>query len=318
MAGDRHPYTGAARLARLRAACILMAVTAAACAAVPGPKSFASSEEGMNAFVEAIRLNDQPALLAILGPGGQDVISSGDPAIDAQRRKAFLKAYAEANTIVLEENDTTAVLKIGKNKWPMPIPLVKSGGGWHFDSHHAAEEILSRRIGRNELAAIQVCLAIVDAEYEYAAQDLDGDGLPGYASKFVSSPGKRDGLYWKTGDTEPASPIGPLLAAAAREGQSTPDPAASQPYHGYYYHILAKQGMDAPGGAHDYQFNGKMLGGFAVLAYPAQYGVSGVMSFMVNQDGEVYQKDLGQNTLTLVSEMTSFNPDSSWKRVPLD
>jgi hypothetical protein len=195
----------------------------------------------------------------------------------------------------------------------MPIPLVKGEEGWRFDTHRAAEEILNRHIGRNELAAIQVCLAIVDAQREYATQDADGDGVPGFASKFVSSPGKRDGLYWETREDEPLSPIGPLLAAAANEGA---DSTGLTPFHGYLYRMLTKQGKNAPGGAYDYRANGKLLGGFAVLAYPARYGLSGVVSFMVNQDGVVYQKDLGQNTATLAAKMTEFDPDPSWRRAP--
>jgi hypothetical protein len=295
---------------------VLMAITSAVLADVHEQKSFASPEEGMSALVEAVRANDQPAVLALLGAGGQDLIDSGDPAADAQRRKAFLKAYAAANKIVLEENSTRAVLVIGRNEWPMPIPLVKSTAGWRFDTQHAAEEILRRHIGRNELAAIQVCLAIVDAEHEYAAQDPDGDGIPGYASKFASSAGKRDGLYWETVEGEPLSPLGPLLAAAVREENKMSDSAAIEPYHGYFYRMLAQQGKDASGGAHDYQINGKMIGGFAVVAYPARYGVSGVVSFIVNQDGVIYQKDLGPNTTALASEMAAFNPDPSWKRAP--
>jgi hypothetical protein len=218
--------------------------------------------------------------------------------------------------VVLQENNTRAILTVGRDEWPMPIPLVKSGEGWRFDAHHAAEEILNRHIGRNELAAIQVCLAIVDAEREYATKDADGDGVPGFASKFASSPGKRDGLYWETREDEPLSPVGPLLAGAANEGPVTSDSTVSTPFHGYLYRMLTKQGKNAPGGAYDYRANGKLLGGFAVIAFPARYGMSGVVSFMVNQDGVVYQNDLGQNTAALVAEMTEFDPDPRWKRAP--
>jgi DUF2950 family protein len=315
-AGDMQPYRCLKRFPVLFFAFALMALPPSALAETQVQKNFASPEEGMSALVEAIRMNDQPTLRTLLGVGGQDLINSGDPAADTQRRKAFLKAYAVANRIVIEAHNTRAVLVIGRNEWPMPIPLVKLPEGWRFDTQHAAEEILRRHIGRNELAAAQVCLAIVDAEREYAAQDPDGDGVPGYASKFVSSAGKRDGLYWETSEDELLSPLGPLLAAAAREGDTAVGSTVLEPYHGYFYRILARQGKDAAGGAYDYQINGKMLGGFAAIAYPARYGVSGVMSFIVNQDGVVYQKDLGQNTAALVSEMTVFNPDPSWKRVP--
>ena len=277
---------------------------------------FSSAEEGMQAFAEAITLNDPSVLQTLLGADGLELFDSGDSAADAQWRNRFLKAYADINTVVLEENNTRAILTVGRDKWPMPIPLIKSEKGWRFDTHHAAGEILNRHIGRNELAAIQVCLAIVDAEREYAMQDADGDGVPGFASKFVSSPGKRDGLYWETREEEPLSPIGPLLAAAAREGPITSDSALLTPFHGYLYRMLTKQGESAPGGAYDYWANGKLLGGVAVLAYPARYGMSGVVSFMINQDGVVYQKDLGQNTAALATEMTEFDPDASWRRAP--
>jgi DUF2950 family protein len=278
--------------------------------------TFSSAEEGMQAFVEAIKLNDPSVLQTLLGADGLQLFDSGDAAADAQWRKRFLNAYADANNVVLKENNTRAILTVGRDEWPMPIPLVKSQNGWRFDTHHAAEEILNRHIGRNELAAIQVCLAIVDAEREYATQDVDGDGVPGFTSKFVSSPGKRDGLYWGTREDEPLSPVGPLLAAAANDGPVTSDSTVLMPFHGYLYRMLTKQGKNAPGGAYDYRANGKLLGGFAVLAYPARYGTSGVVSFMVNQDGVVYQKDLGQNTEALAAEMTEFDPDPSWKRAP--
>ena len=270
----------------------------------------------MQAFVEAIRLNDPIVLQTLLGAKGLELFDSGDAAADAQWRKRFLNAYADAHKVVFKENNARAVLVVGRDEWPMPIHLVRSEEGWRFDASRAAEEILNRHIGRNELAAIQVCLAIVDAEREYATQDADGDGVPGFASKFVSSPGRRDGLYWETRDDEPLSPVGPLLAAAASEGPLSSDSAVFAPFHGYLYRILTQQGTHAPGGAYDYQVNGTLLGGFAVIAFPAQYGMSGVVSFMVNQDGVVYQKDLGQNTAALAAEMTEFDPDPSWRRAP--
>jgi hypothetical protein len=273
---------------------------------------FASPIEAVTALVEAIKINDQPALRVILGPDGTALVSSGDTVADTQSRQGFLQAYNEANKVVLE-GDTQATLVIGTDEWPMPIPLIKSKTGWQFDTKQGEEEILARRIGRNELAAIQVCLAIVDAEREYAAKDVDGDGLLEYAPKFVSTVGKRDGLYWKTAADEPPSPLGPLLAAAANEGY-TSESNLPAPYHGYFYRILMRQGNDAPGGAYDYVVNDKMIGGFAVIAYPARYRVSGIMSFMVNQDAVVYEKDLGENTAALASKMMVFNPDPSWKR----
>jgi hypothetical protein len=196
----------------------------------------------------------------------------------------------------------------------MPIPLVKKGNVWQFDTRQGAQEILQRRIGRNELAAIQVCLAIVDAEREYAAADIDRDGLPEYARKFTSTPRKRDGLFWRVNEGEPPSPLGPLLAAAAQEGYFRPATRTLEPYHGYFYRIMTAQGKDAAGGAHSYIVKGKLVGGFAVIAYPARYGNSGIMSFIVNQDGVVYEKNLGTNTAAIASRMKRFNPDASWKR----
>jgi hypothetical protein len=274
---------------------------------------FASPIEAVTALVEAIKINDQPALRVILGPDGTALVSSGDTVADTQSRQGFLQAYNEANKVVLE-GDTQATLVIGTDEWPMPIPLIKSKTGWQFDTKQGEEEILARRIGRNELAAIQVCLAIVDAEREYAAKDVDGDGLLEYAPKFVSTVGKRDGLYWETAADEPSSPLGPLLAAAASEGYTSSESNLPAPYHGYFYRILTRQGNDAPGGAYDYVVHDKMIGGFAVIAYPARYRVSGIMSFMVNQDAVVYEKDLGENTAPLASKMMVFNPNPSWKR----
>ncbi len=292
----------------------LLGIASMAMAATAGPKSFASPEAGIAALVEAVvKVNDQPTLRAILGPHGGKLISSGDAVADRQGREAFLKDYGEAHKLVLE-GDTQAKLVIGQDEWPMPIPLVKSNVGWRFDTQQGEKEILARLIGRDELAAIQVCLAIVDAEREYATLDLDSDGIPEYAPKFVSAPGRRDGLYWQTKMDEPLSPLGPLLATATQEGYTRSASRPLAPYHGYFYRILTRQGKDAPGGAYNYFVNGKMIGGFAVIAYPARYGASGIMSFIVNHDGVVYEKDLGKNTAAIASKMTTFNPDASWKR----
>ncbi len=304
---------GQDRQGRLCLAICAAALLVIALPASAAQKSFASPEEGITALVEAVRANDQPGLRAILGPGGGKLINSGDAVADQRSREAFLKAYGDANKLV-RDGGPRATLVIGRDEWPMPIPLVQAGSGWRFDTKRGEKEILARRIGRNELSAIQVCLAIVDAEREYAARDLDGDGIPEYAPKFVSAPGRRDGLYWETSVGEPPSPLGPLLAAAASEGYAGPDARPLSPYHGYYYKILTKQGKDASGGSYDYFVNGKMIGGLAVIAYPARYGASGVMSFMVNHDGVVYEKNLGKNTAAIASKMTTFNPDASWKR----
>ncbi|MEO5955096.1 MAG: DUF2950 domain-containing protein [Nitrospiraceae bacterium] len=292
----------------------LIAIAPASLTATAAQQSFTSPEAGTTALVEAVKANDQATLRAILGSHGKTLINSGDSVADQQNRDAFIKAYGEANKLVLE-GGTQAVLVIGLDEWPMPIPLVKSPAGWRFDTPQGEKEILTRRIGRNELAAIQVCLAIVDAAHEYAALDVDRDGIPEYTTQFVSTPGKHDGLYWQTTADEPLSPLGPLLAAATREGYTHSLSRPLAPYHGYFYRILTKQGKDAQGGARDYLFKGHMIGGLAVIAYPARYGVSGIMSFLINHDGVVYEHNLGKNTSVIASKMTTFNPDAWWKPV---
>lgn len=292
----------------------LIVMAPVALAATAAQQSFASPEAGVTALIEAVKSNDQSTLLAILGRRGSKLISSGDAVADERNREVFIKAYGEANKLILE-GDRHAALVIGKDEWPLPIPLVKSqDAGWRFDTRGGEKEILTRRIGRNELAAIQVCLAIVDAEREYAVRDPDGDGVRKYASRLVSTPAQRDGLYWPTKADEQPSPLGPLLAAAAKEGYTSPDSRPLAPYHGYFYRIVTRQGRNAPGGAYDYQVNGKTRGGFGVIAYPARYGASGVMTFVVNHDGVVHQKNLGKNTAAIASRMTAFDPDASWKR----
>ena len=289
----------------------LVAIAPFALAATAVQKSFVSPEAAITALVEAVKSNDQQELRAILGPYSSKLVSSGDAVADEQNREAFIKAYGEANQIV-REREAQATLVIGKDEWPLPIPLVKSADGWRFDTRQGEKEILQRRIGRNELAVIQVCLAIVDAEHEYAAKDQDG--ILEYAPKFVSTPGKRNGLYWETKADEPPSPLGPLLAAAAKDGYASSTTTPLSPYHGYHYRILTKQGKLARGGAYDYIVKGRMIGGFAVIAYPTRYGASGIMSFIVNHDGVVYQKDLGKNTAAIAAKMTTFDPDPSWKQ----
>jgi len=275
-------------------------------------RTFESPQAGIKALVNAARANDKAALRAIFGPRGSKLVSSGDGVADASSRAAFNEAYDQANKVVIE-GDARATLVIGNDEWPMPIPLVRHPGGWRFDTVRGEDEILKRRIGRNELATIQVCLAIVDAEQEFAAGHLDRDGVPVYASRFISSPGKRDGLYWSTQANETPSPLGALLAVAADEGYPRPGVLRREPYHGYYYRILTGQGKDAPEGAEDYLVKGKMIGGFAMIAYPARYGASGVMSFLVNHDGVIYESDLGRNTRTVAAAITTFNPATGWK-----
>ncbi|HEX6829669.1 MAG TPA: DUF2950 domain-containing protein [Burkholderiales bacterium] len=286
-----------------------------AAAAEPKQKSFNSPDEAVTALVEAAKSGDMKALGAVLGPEVKK-LGSGDLAQSKREREQFVAAY-EAKHEVVKDGDARATLVVGKNDWPLPIPLVKAGDAWHFDTAAGREEILNRRIGQNELNTIQVLLAIVDAEREYATVDRNGDGLVEYAQKFTSSKGKKDGLYWPAKEGEPASPLGDLAAKAVREGYSGKSDKP-KPYWGYYYRILKGQGKDAPGGAYDYVVRGGMFGGFAVIAYPANYGASGVMSFLVNHDGVVYQKDLGTATAQAATKLTKFNPDSTWQKVAKD
>jgi hypothetical protein len=283
-----------------------------ALAAGVAQKSFATPEEGAVALFTAVKANDVAAIRAVLGPDGSKLIQSGDKVSDEQRRARFVAAYNESHRLALE-GDAKAVLVTGKDDWPMPIPLVKSGKGWRFDTAAGKDEVLKRRIGRNELGAMQVCLSIVDAEREYVARDRDGDGLMEYAAKISSAPGKRDGLFWETRADEPASPLGPLVAAAAKEGYGKSGALPLSPYHGYYYRILTRQGKEAKGGELDYIAKGQLIGGFAVIAYPARYGASGVMTFIVNHEGIVLQKDLGPETAAVAAKIGAFNPDASWK-----
>jgi hypothetical protein len=274
-------------------------------------RNFATPDAAIAALVEAVKADDQAQMRAILGHAGAKLMHTGDAETDRENREAFVKAYSEGSKQQMN-GEEQAVVVIGKDDWPLPIPLVKSRQGWHFDAQQGQQEIRDRRVGRNELNAIQVCLAIVDAEREYATRDYDQDGLLEYAPRFVSSPGKHDGLYWPDEGGDAQSPIGPLLTAAASESASRERQRV--PYHGYYYRILTKQGKNAPGGAYDYIVSGKMLGGFAVIAYPAQYGKSGVMSFIVNHDGKVYEKNLGPDTAAAASKINTYDPDSSWKQ----
>jgi hypothetical protein len=265
--------------------------------------------------MDALKVNDTKELSAIFGPEGKEVISSGDEVADKARRERFVKAYEEVNKLV-SETDKKVTLVVGKEEWPFPIPIVKVGESWRFDTKAGKEELLNRRIGRNELNAIQVCLAYVDAQREYAMKDRDSDKLLEYAQKFGSTKGKKDGLYWEAKEGEEQSPLGALAARAVEEGYKARKPGDNPtPYYGYLYKILKAQGKNAPGGAYDYVVKGKMIGGFALVAYPAQFGASGVMTFIVNHDGVVYEKDLGKDTERIAKAMTKFDPDKTWKKV---
>ena len=277
-------------------------------------RTFASPEEAVEALVTALRSNDVNALEAIFGPGSRDLIMSGDPVKDQSGRERFLKFYDEKNR--LEETADKVFLSVGDDDWPLPIPIVKRDALWRFDAKEGMDEILARRIGRNELSVIQVCLAYVDAQREYVIKDRDTDSLLEYAQKFRSDPGKKNGLYWNVKEGEEQSPLGPLVAAAHEKGYTAKQSGGKPvPYHGYYYRILKAQGKNATGGAYDYMVNGQMIGGFALVAYPARYVSSGVMTFIVNHDGVVYEKDLSDNTENAALAMKLFNPDGTWKKV---
>jgi hypothetical protein len=301
------------RAIRVAAFLISLGLCEISFAAAVQQKTFPSADAAVKATVAAAKSNDDKELLAIFGPHAKELISSGDPVADKQRRARFLKAYDEKNSLVSEGENT--ILVVGNNAWPFPIPLVKKGDSWVFDTAKGREEVLNRRIGENELYTIQVLLAIVDAQREYAMKDREGDGLNKYAQKMLSDPGKKNGLYWEAKAGEEQSPIGPLAARAMKEGYKGPQGGGPAPFHGYYYKILTAQGSNAPGGAYSYLVKGKMIGGFGVVAYPATYGNSGVMTFIVNHDGVVYQKNLGSNTTQAAQAMTKFDPDKSWTKV---
>jgi len=290
-----------------------LAVAQVASAATAPQKSFASAEEAVKAVVTASKNNDDKELLAIFGLAAKELIFSGDAVADKQRRARFLKAYDEKNRLVQQGSDM--VLVIGKDEWPFPIPVMKKGDSWVFDTARGREEILNRRIGANELFTIQALLAVVDAQREYALKDRDKNALLEYAQKFLSDPGKRNGLYWEAKAGEPESPLGPIMSQARSAGYQGKPSTTPSPYHGYYYKILTAQGKDAAGGAYSYLVKGKMIGGFGVVAYPAEYENSGVMTFIVNHDGKVFQKDLGKNTASVAKGMSVYNPDKTWTEV---
>lgn len=277
-------------------------------------KVFATPEEAAKALAETLRKHDMNSLLAVIGPSSRKWLSSGDEVADRKETEKFLAAYDRKNSIS-QQADDKAILQVGEDDWPFPAPIVRKGKGWIFDAVAGGEEITNRRVGRNELDTIQTLLAVVDAQREYAAGDPDGNGYHDYARRFISHKGKKDGLFWPVQAGEPLSPLGPLVGAATQEGYGKKSGGGKPaPYHGYRYRLLDAQGKDAPGGAYSYLVGDKMIGGFAIVAYPAKFGVSGVMTFMVNHDGVVYQKDLGKATEADALRMRRFNPDPSWEK----
>ena len=275
-------------------------------------QAFRTPDEAASALVNAAKAGDMKAFMTVLGPDGEDIVSSGDEVADAETRQKFVAAY-DAKHQISFDGDDKATMVIGQEDFPLPIPLVRKDGMWKFDSAAGRDEILFRRIGRNELDAIQACLAYVDAQNEYAEKDRTGAGINTYAQRIISGPGKKDGLYWPASQGEEDSPLGELIAQATQQGYRVGE--GRSPFHGYYFKILTKQGAAAAGGELDYVVRGKMIGGFALVAYPAEYRNSGVMTFIVNHAGTVFQKDLGPNTAKLAERMSSFNPDQSWQRV---
>jgi hypothetical protein len=282
-----------------------------ASAAALEPAHFASPQQAVDALVAALRADNATALLALFGSDGQKLVSSGDQVADRQGHAKFVESYHKASHIV-RVSPGKAVLVIDTTQWPFPIPIVFQNGAWQFDTKAGAEEILDRRIGRNELDAISACHGYVDAQRDYA-HDMQNDKKPlEYAQKFISTNGMHDGLYWPVKLGEIESPIGPQMANAKAEGYVAGPPGESGPYHGYYFKILTRQGAAAPGGARDDMAGSHLTGGFAMIAYPAAYGDSGIMSFIVSQDDIVYQKDLGPGTAAAAAAINEFNPDLSW------
>ncbi|HXH65806.1 MAG TPA: DUF2950 domain-containing protein [Candidatus Limnocylindrales bacterium] len=305
--------TGRYHLLKLGSAAVLLAgLFAASCLAQQaGQKTFTSPEEASKALYSAAKSNDEKAMLDLLGPEGKEIISSGDEAEDAQSHAMFAKRYEEMSRLV-KEPDGSVTLYIGPHNWPYPIPLMSKANVWYFDTAAGKQEILFRRIGRNEVSAIHVCRELASAQKEYYSQQHNV-----YARRIHSEEGKHDGLYWKTSENEPQSLIGPLVAQAVSDDETKSRGVEPVPFRGYYFHILTRQGKNAPGGAKTYLVDGKMTS-FAFIAYPAMYRTSGVKTFLVNQDGVVYEKDLGKKTEAIAISMHEFNPDSGWQKAEMD
>jgi hypothetical protein len=306
-AGHKHPSA-----LMLFAGCLLLASNAIA-ATSSGQQVFPSVTAAAKALVAAARTDDMAALSSILGGDAKEVLSSGDPVADNNSRDNFVAKYDQMHRAAYDDQGRV-ILYLGADNWPFPIPLVKSGNGWVFDTEAGKKELLFRRIGRNELFTIDVLADLANAQQEYASEVRDDGSVQQFAQKIQSSPGKHDGLYWPVSAGEEESPIGPLIGDATAEGYRT-GATAPVPFHGYYYRILSRQGKNAPGGAKNYLVKGKMTQGFAFLAYPATYRASGVMTFMINQSGVIVQKDLGSDTAKKANKITEYNPDKSWDEV---
>jgi Protein of unknown function (DUF2950) len=280
-----------------------------------GPqKTFANPDDAVVALVNAAKVGNTDELLTIFGSEGQKILSSGDPVMDRRDREVFLVAYSERAALKTVDS-THRLLYVGYEDWPFPVPLIKEGQAWRFDTSAGSQEILYRRVGANELNTIRVCEVFVEAQQDYAATAHDDKPASLYAQKFSSTPGKQDGLYWKSDDPDDLSPLGELAAEAASDGYRSADAGQPTPFQGYFFRILTSQGKAANRGARSYIVDGEMRNGFAMIAFPAAYGASGVMTFIVNQDGVVYQKDLGSDTAKLAAEISQFDPDSGWTKV---
>jgi hypothetical protein len=299
------------------AAAVTVAVAALGAAATQErvtPRAFPTPEDAVRALIAAAKADGLDGLLAIFGPDGKDLVASSDAEVTRRNREVF--AVAAAERWALQEPSTdTRVLIVGNEGWPFPVPLIKDPGGWRFDTAAGREEVVSRRIGRNELAVMQICRTYVEAQRIYAASGRDGQPAGVYATTFRSDPGKRNGLYWPAGRRERRSPLGDLVANAAAEGRSIGVSAPPAPFHGYLFKILTAQGPNAPGGAKSYLADGRMSGGFALVAWPARYGVTGIMTFVVSRDAVLHEKDLGPDTATSATAMTAYDPDASWAPV---
>jgi hypothetical protein len=293
---------------------VTFALTSQAADAANDGKRFTSPEAAVESLRLATTAADPNALRDILGPGAED-LQNPDRIQGTNELKTFSAALTQTNHLV-RISDSLAILELGDDLWPFPVPIVKKDGGWFFDTEAGKDELLSRRVGKNELATLSTIRAYVDAQREYASQDHDGSGVQKYAQRLVSSPGKKDGLYWQSDSDEELSPLGPLVAFAQGEGYNPElreqDEAERGPFHGYYFKILTRQGKNARGGKYNYIINGNMIGGFALVAWPAEYGESGIMTFIVNQQGRVCQKDLGPKTTKLARKIKAYDPDQSW------
>jgi hypothetical protein len=305
--------TGVAELALLIFAILSVSSHAVCFAATKEsePRIFRSPGSAAAALVEAARADDLKEMTEILGSDAKEIISSGDPVADNNAREEFTRRYDKMHRLSYDDQGRV-ILYVGAENWPLPIPIVKRGDGWAFDSAAGEEEMLYQRVGKNELFTIDVLEELADAQQEYADRERKASGVAQYAQTIFSSPGKKDGLYWPAKEGEPESPIGPLIADATAQGYQRDPSGRPAPFHGYYYKVLTGQGADAPGGVSDYIVDGKMTRGFAFLAYPADYRASGVMTFMIDKAGVVVEKDLGPDTEKLAPTITTFNPDSSW------